>query len=511
MEFKPGDANTIYAITTRFYKSIDGGDNFVETTDVPTSSRAQIAVSNDNPEYVYFFSSESGIYRSDNSGDSFVFRSSQPTPGNQAWYDLALAVSHENADEDHLGEFNTWRSTNGALTWELTTDWTWGNPIGYTHCDIHEMVFYGGTLYVGSDGLISKSTDQGDTWTDLTEGIGIRQFYRIGTSKNDPYKIMGGSQDNGTSVYTTDHWHEWLGADGMECVINYDNSNIVYGTSQNGHFYKSTNGGNFGNASISQPGGGNWITPFVIHPTDPETLFVGSSEVMKTTNGMSSWTTISSFGMGNLNNLAIAESNPDYLYTSKNSNIYRTKNGGDSWASISNGLPNLHISYIAIHPENPEIIAVSLSGYDDGEKVYISNDGGTTWTNYSSNLPNIPANCVAFYSGDLNPLYVGMDVGVYYIDNDLIEWSSYMDGLPNVIVNELEMQFDSQLIRAATYGRGLWEVDARIYVPTANFEANQTTIPLGCSNSFTNLSQGPPETYLWTFEGGTPSTSDEKP
>ncbi|RLC28065.1 MAG: glycosyl hydrolase, partial [Deltaproteobacteria bacterium] len=310
LEFKPGDASTIYAITTRFYKSTNGGDNFTEITDVPHSSRAQIAVTEDNPDYVYFFSSSSGIYRSENSGDSFTFRSNQPTPGNQSWYDLAFAVSHENAEEVHLGEFNTWRSTNGAQSWTLTTDWTWGNTIGYTHCDIHEMVFFGGTLYVGSDGLISKSTDQGNTWTDLTEGIGIRQFYRIGTSKNDPYKIMGGSQDNGTSVYTTDYWHEWLGADGMECVINYDNSNIVYGTSQNGNFYKSTNGGNFGNVSISQPGGGNWITPFVIHPTDPETLFVGSSEVMKTTNGMSSWTTISEFGMGNLNNLVIAESNP---------------------------------------------------------------------------------------------------------------------------------------------------------------------------------------------------------
>ena len=510
MEFKPGDASIIYAITTRFYKSTDSGENFIEITDVPNSSRAQIAVSNDNPSYVYFLSSGSGIYRSENSGDSFVYRSAQPTPGNQSWYDLAFAVSHDNAEEVHLGEFNTWKSTDGGINWNLTTDWTWDNPIGYTHCDIHEMVFYEGVLYVGSDGLISKSDDGGSTWVNLTEGISMRQFYRIGTSKNDPYKIMGGSQDNGTSIYTNDHWHEWLGADGMECIINYDNSNIVYGTSQNGQFYKSTTGGNFGNIGITQPGGGNWVTPFVIHPTDPQILFVGSDEVRKTTNGMNSWTTISNFGMGNLNNLAIAESNADYLYASKNSNIYRTRNGGESWANISNGLPNLHISYIAIHPENPETIAVSLSGYDEGEKVYISKDGGTTWTNYSTNLPNIPANCVAFYLGDLNPLYVGMDAGVYYIDEDLSEWTSYMEELPNVIVNELEMQFDNQLIRAATYGRGLWEVVAIIYAPIASFEANQTTIPIGCSNNFINNSQGPPETYQWTFEGGTPSTSSEK-
>ena len=510
LEFKPGNPNTIYASTKKFYKSVDGGDNFTETTGLPNSSRVQIAITNDNPDYVYFFSSESGIYRSVNSGNSFTFRSSQPNQGSQSWYDLAFTVSHENSEEVHLGEINTWKSTNGALSWTKTTDWTWGNPIGYTHCDIHEMVFFGGTLYVGSDGLISKSTDGATSWTNLTEGISIRQFYKIGTSKNDPYKILGGSQDNGTSVYTTDHWHEWLGADGMECVVDYTNSNIVYGTSQMGHFYKSSNGGNFGSVGITQPGGGNWVTPFVIHPTDNETLFVGNSEVMKTTNGMNGWTSISNLNLGNLNNLAIAESNPDYLYTSKNSTIYRTNNGGETWGNISNGLPDLHISYIAIHPENEEIIAVSLSGYSDGEKVFISHDAGSSWTNYSSNLPNIPANCVVFGYGILNPLYIGMDVGVYYIDETLNEWDSYMDNLPNVIVNELEIQFDAQLIRAGTYGRGLWEASIVIYPPLADFEAEQTTIPIECIVNYKSLSQGPPQTYEWTFEGGTPSTSTEQ-
>ena len=98
LEFKPGNPNTIYAITKRFFKSVDGGATFTETTDVPGSSRAQIAVTEANPEYVYFYSSGSGIYRSDNGGDSFTFRSDQPTSGDQAWYDLSLCVSQQNAE-----------------------------------------------------------------------------------------------------------------------------------------------------------------------------------------------------------------------------------------------------------------------------------------------------------------------------------------------------------------------------------------------------------------------------
>lgn len=465
IEFKPGDPNTVFACTQSFFRSTDGGENFTQTTGVPTSSRAQIAVTDANSDYVYFFSYQSGIYRSNDSGLSFTKQSSQPNQGSQGWYDLAFAVSHENAEEVHLGEINTWRSTNGGVNWTKTTDWMWDNTIGYTHCDIHEIVFFGGTVYVGSDGLISKSTDNGDTWTNLSEGLCIRQFYRIGGSKTNPYKILGGSQDNGTSVFTTDNWHEWLGADGMEACVDHTNENIVYGTSQNGNFYKSTSGGNNGNVGITQPGGGAWVTPFVMHPVDPEILYVGLSNVRKTTNGMSSWSTISSMGSGNISNMCICESNPDYLYVTKSDNIYRTSDGGDSWDNISSGLPNLNLSYVAVHPLNPEIVAVSTSGFSNGNKVFISYDAGENWENYSVNLPNIPANCVIFNNDDNNGIYVGMDVGIYYRDNSLEEWEPFMTDLPNVIVNELEIHYEAGKIRAATFGRGLWEADLHPVVP----------------------------------------------
>lgn len=510
LEFKPGNPEVVYAITKKFYLSVDGGETFELITDPPSNGRAQIAVTEANPDYVYFYSSVSGVYRSSDSGATFEFRSPDPSIGSQAWYDLALAASHVDPEEVHLGEINTYRSTNGGTTWIMTTDWTWNNPIGYTHCDIHEMVFFGGTLYVGSDGLITKSTDSGDSWTDLSIGINIRQFYRIGCSQNSLYKILGGSQDNGTSVFSYDHWHEWLGADGMECVVNYNNENIVYGTSQFGNFYKSTAGGNFGNQSISQPGMGAWVTPFVIHPTDPDILFVGNSYIKKTTNGMSSWTTMGNISGSDFNALAISNSNPDYLYASRSSTIYRTVDGGLAWNDISGSLPNLFITYIAVHPSDPEIVAISFSGYTEEEKVYISFDAGSTWENHSSNLPNLPANCVIFYDDSYNSLYVGMDVGVYYRDNTLEDWEPFFEGLPNVIVSELDIHYNEGMIRAGTYGRGLWESHIRAIAPEAEFSADKTLIPIGCSINFTNLSSGPPETYEWTFEGGTPSTSNEK-
>ena len=478
IEFKPGDPNTIYAITRDFFKSTDGGDSFTQIEEgLPSNNgRAQIAVTDAAPEYVYFMCAGSnglfgGFYKSDDSGESFDLKADSPqmlgySPQgddnrSQSGYDLGLAASHINPDEVHLLGIITWRTLDGGVNWVATTEWTYNNPRGYTHCDMHWAHFEEGTLYVGSDGLVCKSDDSGETWVDLTTGIGIRQFYRIGGSKNHPYKLLGGSQDNGTSVYSTDYWHEWLGADGMECLVDYSNENIVYGTTQGGSFSKSNNGGMNG-INITQPGSGSWVTPFVIHPTDPQTLFVGNDNgVRKTTDGMQSWTTISDFNT-TVKQLAISESDPNYIFASYGSSLERTMDGGENWSEVSSGLPSNAITYIAIHPSNPDLVAVSVSGFDDGKKVYISDNAGDSWSNYSLNLPNIPANCVTFYDDPSAGLYVGMDVGVYFIDNTLDQYETFWEGMPNVIVNELEINYQINKIRASTYGRGLWESDVHI-------------------------------------------------
>jgi hypothetical protein len=81
------------------------------------------------------------------------------------------------------------------------------------------------------------------------------------------------------------------------------------------------------------------------------------------------------------------------------------------------------------------------------------------WSNLSANLVNLPINTIAIDSVT-GIEYVGTDVGVYYRDISTSPfWQTYMNGLPNVIVNELEIHYASKAIRAATYGRGIWEAD----------------------------------------------------
>jgi Transmembrane protein 131-like N-terminal len=102
--------------------------------------------------------------------------------------------------------------------------------------------------------------------------------------------------------------------------------------------------------------------------------------------------------------------------------------------------------------------------------VYRSVDGGGHWINISSNLPNAPANSVVVDPNDANTLYVAMDTGVYVTaavagcatGNC---WSVYGAGLPNAPVVELAAATamptgDGRIgeLRAATYGRGVWQL-----------------------------------------------------
>jgi PKD repeat protein len=93
-------------------------------------------------------------------------------------------------------------------------------------------------------------------------------------------------------------------------------------------------------------------------------------------------------------------------------------------------------------------------------------------------------------------------------------WVSYSDGLPNVIVSELEIHYPTAKLRAGTYGRGLWEAD--LYqtdnLPIANFTSTEKTICMGNNVSFQNESFNNSQVLNWIFEGGNPNiSSDENP
>ena len=480
IEFKPNNPNVVYATGTNFHVSYNGGESF-STNVTFESAPKMIGVSSNDENVIYVLEASGGsfggIYKSVNAGFTFSeldhegrnyfgYDTAGFDSGGQAPRDMDIAVNPEDANEVHIAGVLTWKSTDGGENFSCTSDWVPGNAenanIGYCHADVDLLLFNGTTLFAGTDGGIFKAEDTANVtaeyYEDLTAGLGIRQLYKIGITQTPEVIITAGSQDNGSSFYSeAEGWKDWIGADGMEGFIDKDNSSKMFGMIQFGGVYRTFNGGQT-TSGISIPSQGNWVTPFEQDPVLTDVIYIGLNHVYKSVASGNNWTAISQELGGNLNQLKIANSNNLVIYASRGGLLFKTEDGGATdWLQLPS--PGGSINSIAIHPTNPEKIAVATTS---NSKVFVSEDGGLSWLNYKFNLPGFSALALVWDNNGEDGLYLGMDYGIFYIDNTFNEWQPYSTNLPNVIINELEINSADGKIYAGTYGRGLW---ASPYVP----------------------------------------------
>jgi len=387
IEFKPGDPTYVYVSgTSTFYRSTDTGDSWAQVTSgMPTGcSRIAIGITPNAPSYVYLFGGPStgvgsfkGFYLSTNSGTSFLVRSTTPNilgysstgqdDKQQTTYDLSMTISRTNNAQVIVGGINTWTSNNWGSNWTISSMWNDpGGVIGYTHADIHDLDInpLNNYLYCCSDGGIFRSTDFGNNWTDLTAGIANTQWYRIAGAESNSNLIIGGTQDNGCNKWVGGSTMEHIyGADGMDCMIDYSNTNIMYYGSQFGDLVRSTSGGS--SYTSIQPSGssGTWVTPYIMDPVNSSIIYGGySNGVYKSTNQGSSWTNM---GVSGSSAMAIGTNSTNRVYAANGTSIWRSDNGGTSWTSISSGLPGIGITSIAVNPDNSMRVFVTVGNYND--------------------------------------------------------------------------------------------------------------------------------------------------
>ncbi len=172
--------------------------------------------------------------------------------------------------------------------------------------------------------------------------------------------------------------------------------------------------------------------------------------------------------------------------------FYRTTqgnlaNGGTQWTDASAGTVtndtahngrfnpySLDVSSISIDPNDSSGLTVyaTVMGFNT-PAVYRSTDGAASWTSVTANLPNAPANAVVVDPNDSHIVYVAMDTGVY-VATDVTTcaaanaqcWSIYGTALPNAPVTTLVASIAFALpgsggagvLRAGTYGRGIWQL-----------------------------------------------------
>ncbi|MCX6274299.1 MAG: T9SS type A sorting domain-containing protein [Bacteroidetes bacterium] len=466
IEFCPNTPTTLYCgDSIRTYKTVNGGTTWSPMPTITSTGRTSIAVTPANPNAVFVWSEGGGFYYSNNLGVSFITRSDpNGAAGPYGYYDYVLAVSPIDENILFAGGLNVARSTNGGTAWTTVSDWSGWPNANYSHADNHDLQFGPASsqvIYSMNDGGIFKSTNQGGAWTDLSSGLDIKQYYRLACSYQSPGIIYAGAQDNGTDRVNGATSYRVNGADGEECLVDYGNENVVFVSSQGGYFQKSTDGGNtFTGMSAS---GSDWTSPIIMDRNSNNIMYLGSTAVQKSTDTGDNWSTISPSQPGAIYSLEVSYSAPNTIYAATFGNIIRTTNG-TSWTDITGPLPvgQAAITGIAISSVNPDVAWVTFSGYAAGQKVYQTDNGGTTWVNVSGTLPNIPVNCIEYQDNSTDILYIGTDFGVFWKDGTMNDWLPYNTNLPNVIIDELEIYYPTSKLRAATYGRGIWETDLAV-------------------------------------------------
>jgi photosystem II stability/assembly factor-like uncharacterized protein len=494
LEFKPGDPSIVYASTMAgtptIYRSSNSGQSFSFVQSFSGAYRLNMGVSAADPTLVDVLVCNTaygllGLWASTNSGTSFTQYFTGTTSNNmlnsniagsgsggQGFYDLAYAINPTNANEIWIGGVNSWKTLDGGANWLIKNYWVGnGNGVPVVHADKHFIAFHPlqpGTMFECNDGGLYKTVNGGTSWTDLSNGLGISQIYKIGPSTTLANDVMAGLQDNGSKEMVGTSWFDRVGGDGMDCLIDHTNGNTKYSSYVYGQIYKSTNGGAW-NVIVSNSGTGvnetgNWLSPFVMHPTDNLTLLLGKNQVYKTTNGGTSWTQLGTLGgSSKVNAIAYAPSNPLVIYVCTNSELIQTVDGGVTWNFMATTSAAIPWTSIAVSPLDPQKIWVTKAGYTATSKVLTSSDGGTTFTNITGTLPNLPVNTVVYQNGTNDAIYIGNDIGVFYRDGSMTDWIAFQTGLPNVEVAELEISYINNKIWAGTYGRGLWNSD--LYAP----------------------------------------------
>ncbi len=346
------------------WRSTDYGSNWVPLfDDQPTSSIGAIAVAPSDPDIIYV-GSGAGIIRPDLSTGDGMYRS---TDAGATWEHLGLRESQMIADVDVdpndpdrlfvavLGhpygpneERGIFRSTDGGRTFEkvLYTDaYTSGNDVMIDPSDpntvyaamwVQQQSFRESGEFGGTGGGIYKSTDGGDTWRKLTDGLPPVIEANLTLAPTNPdllYAVLAGEPDR----------NQGTGA----------SSDRPWGSTTTGivGLYKSTDAGE------------HWT------PVDVPQGLLGTTDHVDTRP-------LRRIGGGDLPTMTIDPTDENVIY-SATVVMWRSDDGGVHWSAVRGAYGGDDYQRIWINPEDPQII---LAVSDQG--AVISANRGESWSNW---------------------------------------------------------------------------------------------------------------------------------
>jgi photosystem II stability/assembly factor-like uncharacterized protein len=521
--FDSHDANIVYAALWQvrrqpwnfssggpgsgLYRSNDGGNtwNQLHGNGLPDGvlGRIDVSVSAADPKRVYAMieAQAGGLYRSDDAGAHWSRISEDGRIRQRAWYFSKVYADPKAVDTLYVLNTGMLRSTDGGKTWGL---------VPATHGD-HHALWIDPTdpqrLINANDGGASVSLDGGATWS-TQDNQPTAQFYHVAVDSRFPYWVYGAQQDNSNlavASYADEGVigpRDWYPAGGGECgfvLPDPRDALIIYSNSENsiGRYDKHREQvqdisawpvDNAGHPASELKHRFNWTAPLALSPHDPDTLYVASEVVWKTTNHGNSWQIISPDLTRNDKTKQIASGGPltkDITSVEYYDTIFALaespKAKGMLWAGSDDGLVHVSVdagarwtnvtpkdmpawgtvSMIEPSPANADVayLAVDRHKLDDIKPyAWKTSDRGKNWTRITAGLPDT-AVVHAVREDPSRPglLYAGTERGVFVSFDDGAHWQTLQLNLPASPIHDLLVRGDDLVV--ATHGRSFWILD----------------------------------------------------
>jgi photosystem II stability/assembly factor-like uncharacterized protein len=508
----PSEDNNAFGGTKGgLFKSTDGGTTWHHLTKGLPDDLVQIniAIAPSLPSRIYATLSTTkvggyesdkglGVFRSDDSGESWYRVTSDPRPAMKiGGGDLSVPlVDPKNPDLVYSTSIVTCRSTDGGKTWISLR----GAPGGDDYQNIWINPLNPQIILVVSDQGAIVTVNGGDTWSSWYNQP-TAQLYHVQANNDFPYRVCGGQQESGSVCISTRGndgeitFREWHPVGAIEygyVAPDPIHPDVFYGAGRNEVSRFEWETGQVQNVTPIPLLGTKYradrTQPIMFSPVNPHLLFYAANVVFKTLDGGHSWETISPdltrphpgipASVGNLAaNDPKAEKQRGAVYAlapsfhdvntlwagTDDGLIWFTRAGGKNWKDVTPQgiIPWSKVTQIAASPFDDETAYASVSRFridDLHPYIYRTHDGGKTWQLITNGLPdNSPVDTVREDPVRKGLLFAGTETAVWVSFDDGDHWQSLQLNLPHTSMRDLWIH-DRDLI-VATHGRSFWILD----------------------------------------------------
>ncbi len=361
-------------------------------------------------------------------------------------------------------------------------------------------------VYTASDQGFTMTEDGGRTKREAT-GIHGTQFYNVELDTAKPFHAYGSVQDagsyrvaisvrNGRGLFKPMPWQGAPGGEGSTHAIDPVNPNTVYSHSFYGNFTRAdvtpAKAGVRKTAAVDirpkatdgePPQRAQWMAPIIVSAFDHNTIYAGFQYVYRSHDRGDTWERISpdltdnnprQMGVNpsaipyqSITQLAESPLVKGLLYAgTDDGNLRVTRDDGKTWTDIGQNVPIAMKKWVSrIVPSKYDAGTVFLAqrGREDDDftpYLWTSTDYGATWTSIAGNIPSGSINVIREDPSVKGLLYAGNDFGAYVSKDGGAKWNVLGANLPSVEVSDIQIQPRDHLIVIATYGRGMWVMDA---------------------------------------------------